>query len=93
MHFINPFKGLRPTEEKASSVSIPSTDHLSEEVITKHKKNNPWSYLNIFSNKILKAIDIQLRQYKSNNINSTFQKMVVNSDNNQFFYEVRSIAI
>jgi len=34
MHFINPFKGLRPTEEKASSVSIPSTDHLSEEVIT-----------------------------------------------------------
>jgi len=49
MHFINPFKGLRPTEEKASSVSIPSTDHLSEEVITKHKKNNPWSYLNIFN--------------------------------------------
>jgi len=40
MHFINPFKGLRPTEEKVSSVSIPSTDHLSEEVITKHKKNN-----------------------------------------------------
>ena len=53
MHFINPFKGLRPTEEKVSSVSIPSTDHLSEEIITKHKKNNPWSYLNIFSNKIL----------------------------------------
>jgi len=52
MHFINPFKGLRPTEEKVSSVSIPSTDHLSEEVITEHKKNNPWSYLNIFSNKI-----------------------------------------
>ena len=49
MHFINPFKGLRPTEEKASSVSIPSTDHLSEEVITKHKKNNPWSYLNVFN--------------------------------------------
>ncbi len=53
MHFINPFKGLRPSEEKASSVSIPSTDHLSEEIITKYKKNNPWSYLNIFSNKIL----------------------------------------
>ena len=48
MHFINPFKGLRPTEEKASSVTIPSTDHLSEEVIINHKKNNPWSYLNIF---------------------------------------------
>ena len=41
MHFINPFKGLRPKNEKASSVSIPSTDHLSEEVITSHKKKNP----------------------------------------------------
>ena len=49
MHFINPFRGLRPTEEKASSVSIPSTDHLSEEIINNHKKNNPWSYLNIFN--------------------------------------------
>ena len=49
MHFINPFRGLRPHKEKASSVSIPSTDHLSEEIITNHKKNNPWSYLNIFN--------------------------------------------
>ena len=49
MYFINPFRGLRPNEEKASSVSIPSTDHLSEEIITYHKKNNPWSYLNIFN--------------------------------------------
>ena len=49
MHFINPFKGLRPIIDKASSVSIPSTDHLSEEVIVNHKKNNPWSYLNIFN--------------------------------------------
>ena len=49
MHFINPFRGLRPTEDKASSVSIPSTDHLSQEIIKNHKKNNPWSYLNIFN--------------------------------------------
>tara|TARA_B100000686_G_scaffold92610_1_gene99105 strand:- start:175 stop:1404 length:1230 start_codon:yes stop_codon:yes gene_type:complete len=49
MHFINPFKGLRPVENKASSVSIPSTDQLSKEVIANHKKNNPWSYLNIFN--------------------------------------------
>ena len=49
MHFINPFKGLRPIEDKASSVSIPSTDQLSAKVITNHKKNNPWSYLNIFN--------------------------------------------
>ena len=49
MHFINPFKGLRPTSEKASSVTIPSTDHLSQEIIINHKKKNPWSYLNIFN--------------------------------------------
>jgi len=68
MHFINPFKGLRPTEEKASSVSIPSTDHLSEEIITKHKKNNPWSYLNIFSNKILDKAKEQFELMKNNSI-------------------------
>ena len=49
MHFINPFKGLRPIKDKASSVSIPSTDQLSQEVIVNHKKKNPWSYLNIFN--------------------------------------------
>ena len=49
MYFINPFRGLRPTEEKASSVAITSTDHLSKEIIKDHKKNNPWSYLNVFS--------------------------------------------
>ena len=37
MHFINPFKGLRPTEEKASSVAITSTDHLSKEIVKDHK--------------------------------------------------------
>ena len=68
MHFINPFKGLRPTEEKASSVSIPSTDHLSEEIITKYKKNNPWSYLNIFNNKILNKAKEQFELMKSNSI-------------------------
>ena len=49
MYFINPFKGLRPTENKVSSVTIPSTDQLSQEIILNHKKNNPWSYLNIFN--------------------------------------------
>ena len=49
MYFINPFKGLRPTEKNASSVAITSTDHLSKELIVDHKKNNRWSYLNVFS--------------------------------------------
>jgi len=68
MYFINPFKGLRPSEEKASSVSIPSTDHLSQEIITKHKKDNPWSYLNIFSNKIHSKAKEQFELMKNNSI-------------------------
>ena len=48
MHFINPFKGLRPIEEKASSVSIPSTDHLSQEVIVNHKKKKPLELFKYF---------------------------------------------
>ena len=49
MNFINPFKGLRPSEKNALEVTVPSTDHLSQEAIVNHKKNNPWSYLNIFN--------------------------------------------
>ena len=49
MYFINPFKGLRPTTEKASSVSIASSDHLSKDIISEYKKKNKWSYLNVFS--------------------------------------------
>ena len=68
MHFINPFKGLRPIEDKASSVSIPSTDQLSQEVIINHKKNNPWSYLHIFNNKILSKAKEQFELMKNNSI-------------------------
>ncbi len=68
MYFINPFRGLRPNEERASSVSIPSTDHLSQEVITKYKKNNPWSYLNIFTNEILSKAKEQFELMKNNSI-------------------------
>ena len=49
MYFINPFKGLRPTKENAENVAITSTDHLSEEKLSDYKKNNPWSYLNVFN--------------------------------------------
>ena len=57
MHFINPFKGLRPTKEFVSSVVIPSTDHLSDSIITDHKKNNPWSFLNVLNPKIDKNLN------------------------------------
>jgi uncharacterized protein (DUF1015 family) len=49
MYLANPFKGLRPKGAEASSVSLPSTDHLSDEMIKSYKENHPWSYLNIFS--------------------------------------------
>ncbi len=78
MHFINPFKGLRPTEKNASCVSIPSTDHLSEEIITIHKKNNPWSYLNIFTHKIYGKAKEQFELMKNNSI--------LIKDNNKSFY-------
>jgi len=42
---------LRPIKDKASSIPTPSTDHLSENIIANHKKDNPWNYLNIFNNK------------------------------------------
>jgi len=68
MYFINPFKGLRPTKENASSVTIASTDHLSKEIIRNHKKDNPWSYLNIFSNEILSKAKEQFELMKNNSI-------------------------
>jgi len=48
MHFINPFRGLRPSSN-FNSIVVPSTDHLSREIIDNHKKNNPWSYLNVLN--------------------------------------------
>ena len=38
MYFINPFKGLRPTKENASSVAVSSTDHLSKDSLVDHKR-------------------------------------------------------
>ena len=49
MYFINPFKGLRPTKENAPSVAVSGTDHLSKDSFVDNKKNNPWSYLNVFA--------------------------------------------
>jgi len=82
MYFINPFRGLRPSEEKASSVSIPSTDHLSQEIITKHKKDNPWSYLNIFSNKIYSKAKEQFELMKNNSI------LTKDSKNSFYIYKI-----
>ncbi len=90
MHFINPFKGLRPKEKKASNVTIPSTDHLSKEMVKTHKKNNPWSYLNIFNpdnvdSKSPKEIEIKAKkQFELMKSNSILLK-----DNEKSFYIYR----
>ena len=87
MHFINPFKGLRPSEKKASTVTVPSTDHLSEEAIVNHKKNYPLSYLNIFNPDCQKSdskkeIDVKAKkQFELMKNNSTLIK-----DDVQSFY-------
>ncbi len=78
MYFINPFKGLRPTEEKASSVAITSTDHLSKEIVSKHKKNNPWSYLNVFSAENSSKSKEQFESMK--------KKLILKKDNTKSFY-------
>ena len=78
MYFINPFKGLRPTEDKASSVAITSTDQLSKDIVVNHKKNNPWSYLNVFAaeNKLKSKEQFELMKKSS----------ILTKDNNNSFY-------
>ena len=78
MYFINPFKGLRPTEEKASTVAITSTDHLSKEIVSNHKKNNPWSYLNVFSAENSSKSKEQFESMK--------KKSILKKDNSDSFY-------
>ena len=62
MHFINPFKGLRPQKEKASSVSIPSTDHLSQEIVRGFANSDP----QLEEELLLEAIKQSNRAYKTN---------------------------
>ena len=78
MHFINPFKGLRPTEESASSVAITSTDHLSKEIVVDYKKNNQWSYLNVFNEKNNSKSKEQFELMK--------KKSILKKDINNSFY-------
>ena len=82
MYFINPFKGLRPTEENASSVAITSTDHLSKEIVAGHKKNNPWSYLNVFGAENSSKSKEQFELMKKNSI------LTKDSKNSFYVYKI-----
>ncbi len=78
MYFINPFKALRPTKENASSVSIASTDHLSEDMQINHLKKNPWSYLNVFNAEDKKKSKEQFELMK--------KKSIITKEKNFSFY-------
>jgi len=78
MYFINPFKGLRPTEENASSVTVASTDHLSEDIRKEHLKKNPWSYLNVFNAENNKKSKEQFELMK--------EKLIITKDKKLSFY-------
>ena len=82
MYFINPFKGLRPTEKDASTVAITSTDHLSKEVIAKHRKNNQWSYLNVFDAENNSKSKEQFELMKKNSI------LTKDSKNSFYIYKI-----
>ena len=81
MYFINPFKGLRPTKENASSVAVTSTDHLSEDIRRDYLKNNPWSYLNVFNAESKKKSREQFELMK--------EKSIITKDKNLSFYFYR----
>ena len=81
MYFINPFKGLRPTKENASSVAVSSTDHLSEDIRRDHLKNNPWSYLNVFNAENKKKSREQFELMK--------EKSIITKDKKLSFYFYR----
>ena len=78
MFFINPFKGLRPTKENASSVTIASTDHLSKDMKSDLLKKNPWSYLNVFNAEDQKKSKKQFELMK--------EKSIIKKDKNLSFY-------
>ena len=78
MYFINPFKALRPTKEKASSVAIASTDHLGENTKKNHIKKNPWSYLNVFDAGNEKKSKEQFELMK--------EKSILKKENDSSFY-------
>ena len=82
MYFINPFKGLRPAEKDASTVAITSTDHLSKEVIAKHRKNNQWSYLNVFDAENNSKSKEQFELMKKNSI------LTKDSKNSFYIYKI-----
>ena len=82
MYFINPFKGLRPTEEKASAVAVTSTDHLSKKVVTNDEKNNQWSYLNVFDAENNSKSKEQFELMKKNSI------LIKDSKNSFYIYKI-----
>ena len=81
MHFVNPFKALRPTTEHAFQVAIPSIDYLTEDITRDQVKNNPWSYLNVFNAENSSKAKQQFELMK--------KKSILSKDKQSYFYLYR----
>ena len=63
-------------------MAITSTDHLSKEVIAKHRKNNQWSYLNVFDAENNSKSKEQFELMKKNSI------LTKDSKNSFYIYKI-----
>ena len=93
MFFINPFKGLRPTKENASSVTIASTDHLSEDMKNDLLKKNPWSYLNVFNAEDKEKSKKQFELMKEESIIKKDKNTIPNAFKFDFKFKICRVAM
>ena len=81
MHFVNPFKALRPSSEYVSEVAIPNIEHLTENTKRDQLRNNTWSYLNVFNAENNATAKQQFEAMKN--------KSIVSKDQENYFYLYR----
>ena len=81
MHFVNPFKALRPSSEYVSEVAIPNVEYLTENTKRAHLQNNTWSYLNVFNAENNATAKQQFEGMK--------KKSIVAKDKGNYFYLYR----
>jgi len=81
MHFVNPFKALRPSSEYVSEVAIPNIEYLTENTKRAQLRNNTWSYLNVFNAENNATAKQQFEVMKN--------KSIVSKDQENYFYLYR----
>lgn len=86
MCFIKPFKGLRSKKEDPAKISLPSTDHLSVDIIKEYKNKNPWSYLNIFNPDCELSNEKEINIKAKERFNLMKEKLILENDTSVCFY-------